>query len=422
SAVISAQEDYEIVVIDQRVDHCWKRSILQHLDRRNGETLFVGLTVMTGEPIKYALEISSHIKKYYPVPIVWGGIHPTLMPEQTLRHNLVDYVIRDKAEYSLLKFANFLQQKIEITQVPGLCYIDENNHYMQNDIDENFNWEMLPPAPYDLVDHSKYYRSGFEKKILSIMTSRNCPHRCTFCYNSSLKSKTRWSPEPVEHTTGNLKNLIQKYDPQYISFIDDDFFVSKSRAQKILKFLLRYEGKFKIGFRGARVDDLLKLDDRFLELLVSVNTKHINIGVESGSQRILHILQKGIRPEMVVELNRRLSKYPSIIPLYNFFSGIPSETENDIKLSTQLILKLTQENKSCQISGFHQYTPYPGSELFQEAIKNGFRAPLKLEGWSKMQLESNSANCPWIDKKRQRLLNMIYSTVYFIDKKYEMYF
>ncbi|MBF0440631.1 MAG: methyltransferase domain-containing protein [Oligoflexales bacterium] len=418
SSVFHASDRYQSVIIDQRVEPDWRTRVLQELE---SDVILVGITTMTGEPIRHALEMASFVREHADVPMVWGGIHPTIMPRQTLENDLVDFVIVDKGEYSIYRLLKHLDGEIPIDQVPGLYFKKEGKIY-NNPVSEHFDWDGLPIAPYDLVDHSKYYRSGFDKKLISIMTSRNCPHKCSFCYNSSLSGFIKWMPDSIDRTKRTLDELVEKYSPTYISFIDDDFFANPRRAATILEYLREKKWNVNLGFRGARVDDLLCLDDSMFELLDAVNTRHINIGVESGSPAILKRLVKRITPDMIIELNRRFLKYPKMIPLYNFFSGIPEETENDIRLSTQLILKLTSENPNCQISGFHQYTPYPGSALYEEAKRYGFVEPQKLGDWAEMQLENNARNCPWLDRKRIKLLNMIYTAIYFIDNKYETYF
>lgn len=411
---------YRVHILDQRTE---KENTLKKLeDLLQKEPLWIGLTVMTGEPVRHALKIAQFIKERSQVPIVWGGIHPTIMPEQTLQSPVVDYVMRGKGEISVVKFSKFIEKSEKIEDVPGLSWMDAGKNIRHNLEDEGENWNSLPMVPYDLVDVKKYYRVGFEKKVFSIMTSRNCPHRCTFCYNSSMKIKRRWMPDSMEYTKQQIDHILNKYQPEYLSFIDDDFFIDRKRAYEILTYLEGKTPEMKVGFRGARISDLAKLDDDFFDLMERINTRHINIGVESGSPKILKKIQKGITVEQTLNVNQRLAKRPSFTPLYNFFSGIPGETEKDIQMSAELILRLVRENPYCQISGFHQYTPYPGNALFKEAVAMGFSEPQSLEAWGALRFEDNAKNCPWIDAKRRRLLDTIYCMIYFVDKKYEMYF
>ncbi len=413
------REGMDVHVIDQRVTK--ERTFMRLATLLERNPLWVGVTAMTGEPVRHALDLCRFVRSKTTAPIVWGGIHPTILPEQTLENPLVDYVVRGKAEKSALELSRYLNGQGRIEDIPGLTYHDNSGNVRHNPEDDESDWAGMPLVPYELVDASQYFRVGFSDRIFSIMTSRNCPHKCAFCYNSSLARPKPWLPDSLEYTKEHIDHILKKYAPEYLSFIDDDFFIKPDRAFDILSFL---EGKapgMEVGFRGARVSDLVRADEDLFDLMERVNTRHINIGVESGSPRILKIIKKGSTLEMTIELNRRLAKRKNFIPLYNFFSGIPQETEEDIRMSTDLILQLVRENPRCQISGYHQYTPYPGNTLYVEAVKKGFPEPSSLEEWGNMRFEDNAVNCPWIDKKRRRLLDMVYSMIYFADTKYDDY-
>lgn len=407
---------HRVHIFDQRVD---PPARLDELLTR--DPLWVGISIMTGEPIRHALELADHIRARSRAPLVWGGIHPTILPDQTLADDRVDYVVRGKGERSALRLTEHLLGLRPVEEVPGLSRL-RDGVAVHNPEDCEEDWGEMPMVNYGLVNVERYGRVGFEKHIFSIMTSRNCPYKCTFCYNSSLGKAKPWAPDDLDYVKRHLAYIIETYRPEYLSFIDDDFFVDLPRARAILEHLATIMPPgMKTGFRGARVSDLLRLDDDFFRLLERVNTRHVNIGVESGSKRILTIIRKGMTPDMAVRCNRRLARYPFLIPLYNFFSGIPQETEEDIRLSTRLVLQLVRDNPGCQISGYHQYTPYPGNKLFDDATRAGFVPPSSLAEWGSRRFEDNALNCPWIDAKRRKLLDMIYSMIYFVDNKYETY-
>ncbi len=407
---------YRVHIFDQRVEEGLAR--LDALLARS--PLWVGFSIMTGEPIRHALELARHARTKTNAPFVWGGIHPTILPEQTLENDYVDFVIRGKGELAAVEFSEFALGKRPPESVRGLTWRTKET-VGANPEDDGCDWGALPMVDYTLIPVEKYGRVGFEKNIFSILTSRNCPYKCTFCYNSSLAKKNPWLPDELGYVKDHMRSIIEGYSPEYLSFIDDDFFVDMDRAKHILGYLLEIKPhKMKVGFRGMRVSDILRADEELLDLMERVGTVHINIGVESGSKKILKLLRKGSTPDMAVKANRKLASRP-FIPLYNFFSGIPQETGEDIRSSTDLLLQLVRENPNCQISGYHQYTPYPGNELFKAATRAGFVAPSSLEEWGDARFEDNARNCPWIDKERRRVLEMIYSAVYFVDDKYETY-
>ena len=414
-------EHYDVRIIDQRIEGDKFYDTLKLL--LDQDPLWVGLTAMTGEPVYHSLNICRFLRKYTKAPLVWGGIHPTILSESTIKHELVDFVVRGKAERSVQMLSQALEGKGSFSDVRGLTYVDKGGEVVDVEEDSDSEWSEMPMVPYHLVNIDDYARQGFEQRVFPIMTSRNCPHKCTFCYNSSLPGRFRWYPDDMDYARKHIDFIIENYNPSYMSFIDDDFFVDRDRAREILKYYEKVKPpKMKTGFRGVRISDLRCLGDDDFELLKRINTIHINIGVESGSDRILKHMRKGMRAKDAIDINRRFDRYPQFIPLYNFFSGIPTETKDDIRLSTRLILRLTKENRNSQISGFHQYTPYPGNKLFQEAVDAGFPVPETLDGWGDSRFEDNAANCPWIDNKRKKLLDMIYCMVYFVDNKYDTYF
>lgn len=353
-------------------------------------------------------------------PRFGGGIHPTILPEQTLEHELVDIVVRGKGEFIFKELVETLAEDKDLEEVRGISYKTADGSILHNKDSQDFDADSIPIPPYDLVDIKRYKRSGFDFQVMSFITSRGCPHSCAFCYITSLSNKERrWQAEKVGKTVDHLMHVIDLYSPDYISIIDDDFFVNIKRGKAFFEEVERRNIKIKWGLRGVRIDEVLRMDESVLKLLEDVGMQHLNIGVESGSPRMLELIDKSISPVEVIIANRKLKKYRKLQPLYNFFSGLPTENEEDLKYSTELVGQLLSENPQAQISGFHQFTPYPGNPLFDLAVKQGFNPPTSLDGWAKFRLESNAENLPWIDRRRKLLLDVIYFTVYFIDRKYE---
>lgn len=410
---------FDIEILDQRIETAWEKRLLKVL--HEDHPLLVGLSVMTGKPIEYALQISRLVKKHSNTPVVWGGIHPTILPDATLQHDAIDFLIRGQGELPLCALAEALTgNTLTVNQVPALSY-KENGHIVHNPVGRVPEFDELPDIPYALVDVSKYLRFEADAKVFSIITSLGCPHRCAFCYNSSYSGRL-WKPEKVENTITRMEAIINGYKPNYISVIDNDFFVDLRRARALFEALEKKKWKISIGFRGARIDELHRMNDDFLGLMQRVGVKHLHIGAESGSQRILDLMIKKVKVEQVYEVNRRLARFPRLLPSYNFFSGVPTETIEDIHASIEMIFRLLAENPHCQISGFNQFTPYPGTELFDLAIEHGLQAPDDLEGWIDFDESDCAKNNPWIDPERKRLLDTLYLTGFFIDHKFQTHF
>lgn len=418
---VAVSKGYEIKIFDQRISKYWESDLADLLDKN---PLFAGLSVMSGYPIKYALQITKFIKKINKnIPIVWGGIHPTLLPEQTLKNESIDTVVRGDGENTLIELAEHFNGKKDINQIAGISYRNGNKIINNNDAPP-LDLNIMPEIPYHLVDINKYFRVGFKEKTFSLLTSRYCPHKCTFCYSPSV-GKNRWTGESAENIIKKISFIVETYKPDSITFLDDDFFVSIKKIKELFDVIYAKKVSDNVGiwkkltfdFRGVRVDELSRMDDDFLQLLCNIGGKHLHIGAESGSQRMLNLMNKKITVEQTLMVNLKLRNFPSLIPSYNFFSGLPTETFDDLMASARLILQLIEENPFCQIVGFAQFTPWPGTELYNMSIKHGFVNPKNLEEWAEIDDANNARKLPWLSKKFVRKIELMYIAAFFIDNK-----
>jgi radical SAM superfamily enzyme YgiQ (UPF0313 family) len=154
-----------------------------------------------------------------------------------------------------------------------------------------------------------------------------------------------------------------------------------------------------------------------LDLLEKAGTIMLQIGAESGSDRILNIIQKGITGQNTSDVNKKLAKHSNLLPYYNFMCGFPTETREDLFKSTSLAWDILKHNKMAIISPFHIYKPYPGTAMFEIAKKQGFKEPGTLEEWAKMDWTTQTAfDFP---KSLSKLFKSVSIVSIGIDKKVE---
>jgi len=188
---------------------------------------YLGISVMTGPQIGSALEVARAVRRASPdTLLVWGGVHPTLLPAQTLRHPLVDLVVRGDGEraYTLLVGGE------KWSRIAGLAFRRGGHIY---------DLGLAPPTdmeqvgiPWDLVDPRRYVERGRS----SLVTSRGCPYRCAFCYNASVRQPWRgWS---AERCAEELEAMAQM-GAEDILFFDDAFFANQGRVRRLLPHLRR---------------------------------------------------------------------------------------------------------------------------------------------------------------------------------------
>jgi anaerobic magnesium-protoporphyrin IX monomethyl ester cyclase len=367
---------YDVVVLDQRIH----TDVIQKMSRilgDNDDVLCLGLSVMTGEQIASAIKISEEMHSR--IKIVWGGMHPTILPKQTLENDFVDFVVIGEGERAFLNLLTYLDGQRSNRE---LFLSKDNDNYSYNYISDLDGTEYIDFNKYPIDERYFVRRDGFERAF-TLETSRGCPHRCYFCHNSVHKTPYRFlSWERIVEIIDFLK---RHYEIDGVAFQEDNFFANIKRVRGIVNFLILERD---IGWKAnSRIDYFRRLveDLEFMEMLVLSGCKMLQFGVESGSERILKMINKRIDLGDVVSINRKLAEYP-IRVRYNFMIGFPTETVEDMNKTFELIDELRKDNSNMEPPFLNIYTPYPGTPLYCNALKCGFPEPDSTEGW---------INCTW---------------------------
>lgn len=415
------QEGIDVRIVDERVHgNAWPKAIDKAIDEN---TLLAGFSVMSGGPILNALEASKYVKEKYPdLPTAWGGMHVSICPESTLDSPLVDYIQCGLGSESLYLLAQHLfDGSVNKEDIPGLGW-EENGEQKINPQSSLPTYAPLDELDYSCLDMKNYTRFNYNENVYTLFTSFGCPHQCRFCFAplfwKDIKGK-RWFPYDVDTVVDHIVKVVKKNNIGYISLLDENFFLDLKRAEKIFRGLLDNGVKVRWGIRGARIDDMDRMDDDFLNLMIEVGVEQIMIGAESGSQRMLDLVKKGIKVEQTLRVNRKFARFPQLKPSYNFLSGIPGETVEDLHKSVELIVQLTDENPNASFSGMNQFIPFPGSELYDECVKGGYKEPETLEDWALIDTHYNNMATPWNTPELESTLHSIQAALMFADEKTE---
>jgi anaerobic magnesium-protoporphyrin IX monomethyl ester cyclase len=401
--------DYDVVIIDQRVEDDWQARLRLEIDDR---TLCVAISSMTGTQIKGGLAVSQFVRSVNPhIPIVWGGNHPTLVPASTARHPLVDIVVMGEGEITFRNLVEALEKRRDWKSLANICYVDASGEVVKNGTGTEAKGfvkpEEMPPLPYHLVDVEQYISGplifGKPVRALPYISSQGCPYECTFCCQPVLSSR-RWRKQTAEVLYERVMGIREKFNLNAIEFHDEEFFVDRKRGAKIAEMI---GGQFE-WYVQTRMDDINAMD---VDALYRNGLRVVQPGLETGSARILEMIKKEETLEEFHAANRKLA--PSgIRATYNFMMGYPSETLEDLTATVDLALRLLEENPNASVSGFYVYVPYPGAELFNLAVKDGFEEPSTLEGWSAFNRQHLAS--PWIQDRRETLEMLLYTSK-FID-------
>jgi radical SAM superfamily enzyme YgiQ (UPF0313 family) len=423
------EKGYKVKIIDGRLYS--KKDVIKKVKNELNNSLCVGFSVTTPQ-IKHALDVSDLIKKINDkIPVVWGGIHPTLFPEQTYKDKSVDYVIYGEGEYSFWKLIEYFNnKKTKLDDINGLVY-KKKGKVVINKLAYPVDPNNLPMPAYHLLDIEHYINREFhtdlggikKMRALDICTSRGCPYRCTFCTNQ-LPMFKRWRPIEVNKVLREIDCLVKKYKLNHIWFMDDFLFGDKERVKKITEYLIKK--KYNLTWEGnIRVNLFNKnqVNDKLLKLLKKSGCFALRMGMESGSDRILKLIKKDITANQIIHAVKQCEKH-GIIPVGNFMCGFPFETKEDVIKTAKLILKLKGISPSGLFFSPGLLRPYPGAELYEECVAKGFKAPKTLREWANKRIDVGlyvaPEDLPWIRNPKWVLNFQVYFYILLVLKSHEL--
>ena len=369
-------------------------------------TIGFGISSMSGTQLKNALIIAGKLKSKYPdIPLIWGGVHATSLPEQTLKHPLVDYIVWGEGEEIFPVLLNAIQSNNldSLNEIPGIGFENGDKPVLNlksgyTDLGKIFN------LPYDLLDMNRYARELVlgAKRAFPILTSRGCPYKCRFCSNSSRDWPNKVRFHTIDHIVNDIRNLVEEYRADLITFNDENFLLSEKRFIKILEALKSEGITVKLRF-AARIDQLLKLKETTWELMKNSSVVNIGIAPESGSQKILDYMGKNLNLDQVYQADDLINKF-GFYKSFNFLICTPEETKEDLNLTLKLVSNLARSSLDSPypFGTLHKYIPLPGTEMYYDAIESGFVPPDILDDWTRFDFENldktRDTVRPWISK------------------------
>ena len=405
-----ALQGYKIRIIDGFASSTWKSELREVLRRK---PICFGVTSMTGPQILHALEGCRLVRELHPdVPIVWGGIHATLLPEQTLENPYVDMIVAGEGEATFEELVKALETGTPLNEVRSIWYKEDGRTQFTGSR-PFVDLDAQPPLSYNLIDMDRYRRRLFDRDHISFTSSRGCTSNCAFCWEPAMNHR-KWRAMKPETVLEHLQRIIRDYGIRGFLFTDDRFFADMERAYRILEAIVRADLEISIAKLQIRADEVCRMDRDFLQLLVRAGVKRMTIGVESGSPRILTLLKKGESIEEIVEANLKLRSYP-IVPLYLIMMGLPTETPEEFAQSIRFAIRLTDENPRA-VKTFNIYTPYPGTELYRMCVQLGLEEPRHMESWVRFNFRNVPEESAWLAPGMKELVQGLDFPLMFLGK------
>lgn len=312
----------------------------------------VGVSSMTGHQLRGAIKWLKRAKAAGKRTIL-GGIHVTMQPDQCLSEDFVDSVVLSEGEWGVIDAIHGGHKQVVQRHLGSTA-----NH-------------VSPVAPDTLVHFQRSARSGDSV----LMTSRGCPFRCGFCYIQGFFGRT-WQPVDMDRWRADVLYLKEAAGVRQYEH-GDDWIGKWPRAREIIKFLWDNGIEYRPSIRAHQIDDEVARE------MAEMGIKHISVGMETASHRMLELTAKDITTADQDRCAEALAKH-GIWPLYYWITGFPTETPAEINETLDQADRLFRIHRGRLTQNFYAYTALPGSPLFDMVDPAGL--PQTMEAWSHYSL------------------------------------
>lgn len=389
---------YEVEIVDASVEE----EFVSRTVEAARDALCVGISIITGPMIEDTIRVGRALKAAYPeLPIVLGGWHPSILPEQTLAADFVDVVAIKQGELTMLDLVRRFETGMPLDGVEGTLF-KRDGEIVRNPPRRYTPIDELPSRMpgYELIDYDRYERQTGLRWVM-YTSSHGCPYNCGYCSNASVYGR-RLDTLPVEQVVEEVSTLVNRHGVRYLGIIDDIFFCHTRRSLEIAEGFLRAGLDFS-WYIQDRADCVARLSDDEARLYARAGLHRVHFGAESGSDDVLVSIEKKAHAEDTLRAVDKC-KTAGIRASFGFIFGLPSETERDLEESLELIDRIyaRYDRADCYTNIF---TPYPGSPIWEETVEKGFRAPRSLDEW--IDFFPQLTVLPWLDGERHRRLQNI---------------
>ena len=377
---------YDVRIIDAKIEADW----LQQVEQETADALCFGVSLLTGPMIYQAIEASRLVKRLRPdLPVVFGGWHPSLLPEQTLAEPFVDVVVRNQGEVTFLELVRRFEAGLLPEGVAG-CFFKRGREICRNPDRPVSRIAELPSPAFAMVDFDAYEKAGGGRS-LTYATSVGCPYACNYCTDTIFYNR-RFNAYPAERVVREVTALVEKHGLKTVTLLDSNFLVDTKRAVRIADGFLKSGVEFRWKFQ-ASTDLLCRLSDDEVRLMGRSGLDYIGFGSESGSEQVLELMNKPHQTVPDMFEAARKCEAAGVRANFNLILGFPGETEDHRRETLRVMAEIGRRFESVTFSP-NLFTPYPGIEVWRELKRRGMRQPENLAGWADLALGANVL--PWM--------------------------
>ncbi len=377
---------FRVSIVDGSKDPGYESVLKSELE----DALCLGISLLTGQMICSAIRAARLVRQLSPqIPIIFGGWHPSLLPAETLREDLVDIVVRGQGEKTLVEIAERLREGKSLEFISGASFKQRGEifHNPERRVEDINN---LPTPAFASVDFDAYERMTGVRK-LPYASSVGCPYACNYC-TDQVFYKRHFNAYLASRVVSEVTDLVARYRLKEVALLDSNFLVNIKRAIEIARGFIDSRIRFNWTFQ-ASTDLLCRMTDEEVCLLGESGVTHMGFGTESGSPEVLAMMNK--KHQRVGEMfeTARKSEQAGIRVTFNLILGYPGETEADRLETFRIMGEIARKHSNVSFSP-NVFTPYPGIPIWPQLREMGVHEPQSLEEWAQVDLGSN--HLPWL--------------------------
>ncbi len=302
------------------------------------------------------------IKQQMDVPIIVGGLHPTILPEFVIKNPAIDMICLGEGEEALLELVASMQRG-SIDYAIKNIWFKKNGEIIRNPIRPLI--QDLDSLPFP--DKTIFKKYGCFSDRIYVMTTRGCPFNCTYCFNSYYKKTFNLNGQPyvrrrsVKHVIDELAHFKSQYPIKEVFFYDDVFTLNEAW---IKEFCQQYKKEIHLPFKALVHPQTVKLE--MMQLLAEAGCIYVDIGIESGSQEVREKLLKRTMSNADIANAARVLKEAKIKFCTLNMVGLPTETPEQMRQTNELNMAIKPDGTIVSI-----FYPYPKTELTDFCVDNG---------------------------------------------------
>jgi len=376
-AAYARREGYSVAIIDAQAETLSDQEVSARVAEY--DPILCGITFMTHQA-EIVRKLVARIKESKPdIKLVAGGIHVSILPHESKTLGF-DFCVVGEGEVTLVQLLSALKSNSKVDNIEGLWTSDTSQFKPRKVID---TLDSLPVPAWDLVPVEKFtvgqpdLRYTQESGVcLTIAASRGCPYNCTFCSSHGVYGYSHRTRSP-SHVVDEMEMLYKDYGVSKFFLVDESILAKADRAEQFAEEIMKRQLRVQFA-SSARVNDR-GVNPTTLKKLREAGMVRVDFGVESGSQRILNDIRKGITVEQIVRAHRAAHEAGMQITSL-MMSGHLEETWEDALDSLELVAKIETDYPE-----FGPMTPYPGTEAYSKALREGW---IRDNDWSKYYISN----------------------------------